>query len=286
MRYPPLMNVDHEFRARYGPWAVVAGASEGIGRAFAHALAARGVDLILIARRPAPLEAEARLLRRRHRVQVVTAPLDLGRPDLAEAYAAAVDGRDVGLLIYNACVSIIAPFVELPLADHMAVVDVNCRGLLVLTSIAAKRLSERGQGGLVLMSSLSGFGGTALVASYAASKAFTTSLGETLWSELGPRGVDVLVCAAGATSTPGFERVTPAERRAQAFPLSPERVAEGALANLGRGPLFIPGAINRLAHGASRLLSRRAVTNFLSDGTRRLYAERAGAASARTRGAR
>jgi short-subunit dehydrogenase len=277
MRYAPAMNVDHEFRARYGPWAVIAGASEGIGRAFAHALAARGVDLLLIARRPGPLEAEAHLLRRRHRVQVVTAPLDLGRPDLAQAYTAAVDGRDVGLLIYNACASTIAPFVETPLADQMGVIDVNCRGLLVLTSIAAERLCARGQGGMVLMSSLSGFAGTALLASYAASKAFTTVLGETLWSELGPRGVDVLVCAPGATSTPTFENRTPAEKRGRVFPISADLVAEGALANLGRGPLFIPGAINRFAHGASKLLSRRAATRFMSDGTRRLYAREPGA---------
>jgi short-subunit dehydrogenase len=272
MRYAPAMNVDHEFRARYGPWAVVAGASEGIGRAFAHALAARGVDLILIARRVGPLEAEAHLLRRRHRVQVVAAPLDLGRPDLADAYARAVGGRDVGLLIYNACASTIAPFVETPLAEQLAVVDVNCRGLLVLTSITAPRLSARGQGGMVLMSSLSGFAGTALLASYAASKAFTTVLGETLWTELHPRGVDVLVCAAGATSTPTFEQRTPADKRAQVYPLAPEAVAEGALANLARGPLFIPGAVNRLAHGASRLFSRRAVTRFMSANTRKLYA--------------
>jgi short-subunit dehydrogenase len=272
VRYAVAMNVDHEFRARYGPWAVVAGASEGIGRAFAHALAARGVDLLLIARRAPPLEDEARLLRRRHRVEVETLPLDLGRPDLAESFEAALRGRDMGLLIYNACASTIAPFVETPLAEQLAVVDVNCRGLLVLTSITAPRLSARGQGGMVLMSSLSGFAGTALLASYAASKAFTTVLGETLWTELHPRGVDVLVCAAGATSTPTFEQRTPADKRAQVYPLAPEAVAEGALANLARGPLFIPGAVNRLAHGASRLFSRRALTRFMSANTRKLYA--------------
>jgi short-subunit dehydrogenase len=273
VRYAVAMNVDHEFRARYGPWAVVAGASEGIGRAFAHALAARGVDLLLIARRAPPLEDEARLLRRRHRVEVETLPLDLGRPDLAESFEAALRGRDMGLLIYNACASIIGPFVDTPLADQLQVLDVNCRGLLVLTSIAAARLSARGQGGLILMSSMSGFAGSALLASYAASKAFTTVLGETLWSELRPRGVDVLVCAAGATTTPNFERKTPPHKRAQAYPMTAEAVAEGALAHLTRGPLFIPGSLNRVAYGASKLLSRGAVTRIMSDSTRKLYAK-------------
>ena len=104
-------------------------------------------------------------------------------------------------------------------------------------------------------------------------KPLTTVLGETLWTELGPRGVDVLVCAPGATSTPNFERKTPAEKRAQAHPMTPEAVAEGALAHLTRGPLYIPGPLNRVAYGATKLLSRRAVTRFMSDGTRKLYAK-------------
>jgi short-subunit dehydrogenase len=266
------MILDPEFRARYGPWAVIAGASEGIGRAFAHALAARGVDLILIARRAAPLEAEAHLLRRRHRIEALAVPLDLGRADLAEVFEAAVAGRDVGLLIYNACASTIGPYVETPLADKLGVVDVNCRGLLVLTSIVAERLVARGDGGLLLMSSMSGFAGSALLSTYAATKAFTTVLAETLWSELGPHGVDVLACAPGATSTPNFERKTPVAKRAQAHPMTPEAVAEGALANLRRGPLYIPGSLNRIVYGASKLLPRSAVTRFMSDGTRKLYA--------------
>jgi hypothetical protein len=123
------------------------------------------------------------------------------------------------------------------------------------------------------MSSMAGFTGTAWVSTYAASKALTTVLGEGLWSELGPRGVDVLVCAAGATTTPSFLQQTPPERRAQAHPMTPEQVVTGALSHLDQGPLYIPGAVNRAVYRAGKLLSRRAATRFMSQGTRRIYAK-------------
>jgi short-subunit dehydrogenase len=203
------MILDPEFHARYGPTAVVAGATEGIGRAFAHQLAEKGLDLVLLARRTELLEAEAHLLRRRHGVRVDAISLDLGAADLEQRFSVILEGRDVGLLVYNACYSKIGPFLETDLASKQATLDVNCRGPLVLTSLLAPRLVARGRGGLLLMSSMSGLQGTALVGTYAASKAFDNVFGEGLWAELRPLGVDVLVCVAGATSTPNFEAQTP-----------------------------------------------------------------------------
>jgi short-subunit dehydrogenase len=265
------MIVDPSFHERYGRVAVVAGASEGIGRAFAHQLAEKGLDLILLARRIEPLEAEAHLLRRRHGVSVEAVAMDLGAPDLATKFAAAIEGKDVGLLVYNACFSKIGKFLDTDLDSKLATIDVNCRGPVVLSTIMAERLAARKRGGLLLMSSMSGLQGTAMVSTYAASKAFNTVLGEGLWAELSPIGVDVLVCVAGATSTPNFEAQTPESKRAQVFPMTPDDVARGALANLGNGPVHYAGPVNFAVATASRFFSRRAAVSFISKNTRKVY---------------
>jgi hypothetical protein len=259
--------VNPGFAERYGPWALVAGASEGLGAAFAQALAARGLNLLLVARRAAELEAVAAPLRAR--VEVRTCPLDLARPDLDEALAALIGSLDVGLCVYNAAHSPLGPFLEQPLADKLRAVDVNCRGPLVAAHVLGPRLVARGRGGLLLMSSLTAFWGSPLLATYGATRAFNLSLGEALWYELGPGGVDVLVCCPGATRTPGFERTSgPDGPRAMA----PRAVAEEALAALGRGrPSRVAGLANRLAvFLLGRLLPRRRAVAILGNATARL----------------
>lgn len=264
-----------EFHSRYGPWAVVAGASEGIGLAYADTLGERGINLLMLARRVEPLEAQATILRRRHRVEVRTAALDLASPNLAEEFAGLTAELDVGLLIYNACFSIVKPFVELPLADHLSTVDVNCRGPLILCHHLAPKLQARGRGGMLLMSSMSGFQGSALVATYAATKAFNTNLAESLWAELGPEGVDVLGLVAGATSTPGFVSVTPQDKQGKAFPMRPEAVAREGIKALEdarlKGPIHIAGGINRWAHRITGLMSRASRSRFFSKATTDMY---------------
>jgi short-subunit dehydrogenase len=257
------------FRERYGPWALVAGASAGLGEAFARLLAARGLHLVLLARRADALARLAADLRRAHGVEVRAEPLDLARADLVAAVQRAVEGAEIGLLVYNAAHSVIGPFLERPLSEHLRVVDVNCRGPLSLVHLLGAPMSERGRGGIVLMTSLAGSQGNPLLASYAASKAFELVLAEGLWDELGDRGVDVVACRAGATRTPGWE----ASRPRRSVPLmEAHRVAREALDALGRGPGTVPGALNRLAAFAfARLLPRRASIRIMGRATRRLY---------------
>ena len=263
------------FADRYGPWALIAGGSEGIGAAFARGAAARGLSVILLARRQEKLAAIAEEIAAAHPVQVHTASVDLGAPDVAAQVAAAIGDRRVGLLVYNACYSPIGSFLDVSLRDKLTVLDVNCRGPVTLCDDLGRQMVARGRGGIVLMSSMSGFQGSAMVGTYAASKAFNTILGESLWEELSPHGVDVLVCAAGATLTPNFQTQTPATRQKSVFPMTSASVAEGALDRLGSGPTFIPGRLNRMAHVLlGRLLSRRGAVRFISKQTRRLYAER------------
>jgi len=263
-----------EFYRRYGPWAIVAGASEGLGQAYAHVLAERGLNLVTLGRRAEPLEQDAELIRRRYRVEVRPVALDLGAADLAEKFDAAIAGLDVGLLVYNAALWIIAEFIDTPLADHQRMVDVNCRGLVTLAHRIAPQLKQRGRGGIVLMSSLSGFQGSALLATYAATKAFDSVLAESLWFELAPHGVDVLGCTAGAMSTPGFYQVTPPHKQAQAMPMRPEAVAREALATLaasGKKPTHFAGWVPRLANVIAGLMTRRQRTLFFSKMNREIY---------------
>jgi uncharacterized protein len=256
-------------RERYGPWALVAGASAGLGEAFARLLAARGIHLLLLARRAEALERLATELRGAHGVEVRVAAVDLARGDLAAVVEPLAAEAEVGLLVYNAAHSAIGPFVERPLAEHLRVLDVNCRGPLTLAHVLGGQRARRGRGGIVLMTSLAASQGNPLLASYAASKAFDLVLAEGLWAELRDRGVDVLACRAGATRTPGYA----ASRPRRSVPLmDPEDVARGALDALGRGPSVVAGALNRVAAFAfGRLLPRRAAIQVMGRATRRLY---------------
>ena len=260
---------------RYGPTALVLGASEGIGAAFATQLAAAGMDLILVARRPEALEAFADTLRDSCSVTVRTEPMDLGQPGLEDRLEQRFGDDDIGLVVYNACHSVIGPFLDQSLEDKRTTLAVNVQGPLTVAHHFGPRLTARGRGGLLLMSSLSGFQGSALVGTYAGTKAFLTVLGESLWEEWSPQGVDVLVCAAGATLTPNFEAQTPETRRSSAFPLPPEQVAREALQRLGQGrPTWIPGAMNRVVHHTLKNLPRGRAVRFISGATRKLYGDR------------
>jgi len=257
------------FAEKYGPWAVVAGASAGLGEAFARALARRGLRLVLVARRADALAALASDLRHAHGVEVRTLALDLGATDLHARVAAACDGLEVGLVVYNAAHSVIGPFVDRPLAEQLAVLDVNCRGPLVLAHLFGGAMARRGRGGLLIMGSMAGGQGGPGLVSYAASKAFDGVLAEGLWAELGQRGVDVLCCRAGATRTRGFESSRPVGK----VPLmEPGPVVEQALAALGRGPTVVAGWLNKVAALLfGRLLPRRWSIRVMGSATRRLY---------------
>jgi len=256
------------FAAKYGPWAVVAGASEGLGAAFAEELAARGVNLVLLARRVELLaEVRARLSAGKD-IEIRTQACDLAQPDLASVLETITHQLDVGLAIYNAAYAPIGDVLEHSLDELLRVVDVNVRGPLVFARTLAPRMRVRGRGGIVLMSSLAGFQGAPRIATYAASKAFNIVLGEGLWRELGPSGIDVLVSCAGAIRTPGYNKS--AQHDAPGT-LDAARVARQTLDALGAGPTVIPGATNRFARFLlGRVLSRRTAISIMANSTKAL----------------
>lgn len=263
-----------DFKKRYGPWALVAGASEGLGAEFARTLARRGLDLILLARSQERLEALRDELMSAHHVRVETLVLDLGIADLSTEVARHTKDKEVGLLVYNAGLSTIGPFMKQPLEPLLAAIDINCKGPLTLSHLLGKPMLERRRGGIVLMTSLSGFQGTALVATYAATKAFNLVLAEGLWDELRSSGVNVLACAAGAIATPNFIDSSPTTSRFSPPALSPKLVAVETIDALeaGRGPSVVPGLAYRLsAHLVQRLIPRGLAVRFLGANLRAMY---------------
>jgi uncharacterized protein len=236
-------------KERYGPWAVIAGASEGIGAAFAKALAAQGISLVLVARRPEPLAALAASLP----VPTVEVAADLA--DGVAPVLAATEGLDVGLVVCNAAYSPIGAFLDTGPADTDRALRLNCAAPLALAHGYLPAMAARGRGGFVVMSSLAGQQGSPGLAVYAATKAFGAVLAEGLWDELRGYGVDVVTAVAGAVATPGLSR---SSSRAAPGTVTPDTVAAGALAALGHRPRTVPGALMRVSSGVmSRLLPRR-----------------------------
>jgi short-subunit dehydrogenase len=256
--------VKPEFADRYGPWALVAGASEGLGAAFARALAGRGLNLILVARRHEPLEALAADVPTR----TITVSADLATVDGIAQVADAAAALDVGLVVANAAYSPIGRFIEMDPELTRRAVDLNCRAPLELAHRFLPAMAARGRGGFIVMSSLAGMQGSPPISVYAATKAFGAILAEGLWAELRGTGVDVLTCVAGAVATPGLVGAT---SRPAPGTLTPDEVAGAALRGLGRGPRTVPGLTMRLSSALmSRLLPRRAAIAVISRASRDL----------------
>lgn len=232
------------FADRYGSWAVVAGASEGLGAAFATELARRGLHVVLVARRQAPLDALADRLRSEWDVDTLTLALDLADPDSVDALERGVGDREIGLVVMNAAYVPIGPFGQVAEEDLAQAVSVNCSTTVRLTRRLLPPMVERGRGGCVVVSSLAGLQGSPMLATYAATKAFGLTLAEGLWHEFAPQGVHVVGCAAGAIGAPKLQAVK--QRRAPGT-MSPETVARITIDSLGRGPRVVPGLINRIA---------------------------------------
>ncbi len=239
-------------RDRFGPAALVTGASDGIGRAFAEALAAEGFDLVLAARRADRLEALARALSARHGIAADVVAADLGTDAGVAALVAATDRREIGLLVAAAGYGTSGPLVDAGLATELDMLSVNCRAVLALAHHFGGRFARRGRGGVVLMSSLLAFQGVPRAANYAATKAYVQTLAEGLRAELRPAGVEVLAVAPGPIHS-GF-----AARAGMTMGLAqtPEVVAAGALAALGRRGVVRPGWLAKTLEASLALAPR------------------------------
>ena len=242
------------FSERYGPWAVVAGASMGIGAALSHEAARRGLNVVLLARGRDQLEATAAEVGDQHGVSTRTIVADLASPDIGDVVAEATSDLDVGLFVYNAAVAPNSRFIDGDLDLHLLSVDVNCRTPVILCHHFGNRLAKRGRGGVVVISSMGGMQGAINFSTYNAGKAFEWILTEALWTELGDHGVDAVNIFVGATSSPNYNAFKetldpelcnrtdtddPLDRARSRLmrPSTPEEVATASYDSLGKGPV-------------------------------------------------
>jgi short-subunit dehydrogenase len=256
-----------EFRDRYGPWAVVTGAAQGVGLAFADALLDRGCSVVLVDRQPS-VEDAARA--RGDAARAVVA--DLADPGWIDALTEAAEGLEVGLAVANAGVSFVGRFLAQPAESRRATVAVNCLATLELAAWALPPMVERGRGGFLVTSSGSALAGTGAVASYGATKAFGLNLAEAIGWELRGTGVDSAAVVAPAMDTPGW-RSHPVAEHALVQPVSsPRDVVETALDGLPDGGCVYGDPGLALVDG----MERRARVDLLSSATAALYPEEMG----------
>lgn len=226
---------------KYGPWAVIAGGSEGVGAAFAHQLAEAGINLVLIARKPEPLAETAAAVEARG-MEVRTVQADLLDPEALSAIREVTDGLEVGLLIFNAGANSYGhEFVTGDLSKVRGVIELNITAQLALTHHFGALMAARGRGGILLVGSLAGYLGQAEISVYSAVKAFSRVFAEGLWLEMRDRGVDVLELVLGVTRTPAMERAGLAFDLPGLNVAEPEDVAREGLAHLADGPVWVAG---------------------------------------------
>jgi uncharacterized protein len=263
-----------EFTVRYGAWALVVGGSDGLGAAFAEELAARGLSLVLIARRPAALEGTAARLRSVHGVQVRTVAADLADPQTVELILRRTSDLEIGLLVCDAAVTYTGPFLAPDIGEYMRMLDVNCRAFLCLMHAFGRDMAARHRGGIVVMSSMAAFQGSPLVAVYGATKAFLLTLAEGIGDELSRDGVDVLACCPAVVRTPHFLAEGNAAGRRVPLSLEPAFVARQAVRALGRKRVLVPGGMGKVARFMmGRLMPRQAAVGMMGRSTRALYGE-------------
>ena len=263
------------FTEKYGPWALVAGAAEGLGKAYSIALAKRKLNLLMIDKEEGSLKKLATELENSFSVQTKTLTLNLAAKDAVKQIMEISEGLDTRLLIYNAAFSVIKPFNSLSPEELDTFVDVNTRSQLRLVHAFSNRLITKKQtGGILLMSSLAGLVGMQLVAPYAATKAFTWNLAEALHHELKDYGIDIIACIAGATATPAYLKTNPRYGFIKPLVMNPGDVAEAALRKLGKKTLYIPGFSNRLNYFIlTRLLPRKTASSIANKTMGKMYTD-------------
>ncbi len=239
---------DPSFKNTYGPWAIVTGASSGIGREFARQLAAAGLNLILVARRQPELESLADELK----TECLVLPADLALRTEVERVISTIAGMDVGLLIAAAGFGTSGDFVDARIEEELAMLAVNCRAPMMLARHCAPRMAARGRGGIVLLGSIVGFQGVPRAAHYAATKAYVQSLAEGLHHELSPHGVHVMASAPGPVASEFGTRAGMKIGKA----MSPATVARETLHSMGRRTTVVPGGLSKFLTYSLALLPR------------------------------
>ena len=241
-------------KEKYGEWALITGASSGIGEEFAKQLANLKFNLVLVARRQEKLEELSELLVAQHHIETVIVPLDLTHPLFLEEIAQQTNYLQIGLLINNAGFALTGSFLEDKPELQLQLLDLNCKAPLLLSHFFGNKMIPRAKGGIINIASASAFLPMPYWSNYAASKAYLLHFTEGLWFELKEKGIDVLAVCPGATKTGFAERAT-----VRSSGMNPTDVVSESLKFIGRRPTLTPGLNNKLSTLFLKLLSRKAL---------------------------
>lgn len=230
-----------QYKEKYGPWALITGASSGLGAEFARQLAKKGLNLIIAARRTDRLEDLAEQLRKDQGIDVRCVGVDLSVPDFLPTILKATEDVEVGLLVNNAGYGMATDFLASDLEKELHMFHTNCRAPLILAHEFGRQMRRRGRGGMIFLSSMVGMWACPWYSGYSAAKGFDMLLGESLHYELKKAGIDVLAVCPGETDTE-FQPVAGVKG---IMPASPVPVIRESLDSLGRRAVLVPGALNR-----------------------------------------
>jgi len=258
---------------RYGNWALVAGAAEGIGEGFCKVLAANGFNLILVDVNAGAMHDLASKIAHDYGVRLLELPLDLADPDAPRQCMTAITANDCRLMVYVAAYSRVCRFTELEPADLDGFLAVNTHTPLHLVHGFSNRLMKAGKtGGIILVSSLAGLIGPQYVATYAATKSFAIRLTEALHGELGEHGIDICACCAGTVSTPTYWKSKPNFDKMKPPVMQPVDIAIYSLRKLGTKTICIPGMTNRLQYFfLMNIIPRRLARRLVNNAMKKMY---------------
>jgi short-subunit dehydrogenase len=252
------------FKLRYGPWALVAGGAAGIGAGYVRYAAAQGLNVVIVDKDAATLDTFVKSLRSEYSGEFLPITVDLADADVVNIAQQAIGGREIGLLVYNAALADVGPFYKDTsefncdgLQHELNKIAINMSSPLQFVYRFARPMLQRRRGGIILMSSGTGFQGAPYYAHYGATKAYNIVLAEGLWYEFKPYDVDVLSCVAGLTKSPAMERSIARGEAKGAFFQTPDQVAAEGMAMLGKVPSWQCGAPNRRLMLMLKLLPRR-----------------------------
>lgn len=244
-----------DFASRYGPMAIVTGASAGLGLHYAHQLAAKGLDLCLVARRLDRLEALAEDLRAKHAIEVLCCALDLTGPDPVGPLQEVLGQREIGLLVANAGFGFKGDFLAGEVNKDAQMIQLNCVVPVVMAHAFLPPMVARGRGGMIVLASTAAYQATPNMSVYGATKVFDLHWAEGVAEELRGTGVDVLAVSPGSTDTE-FHAVAGGVATAGTM-AKPEDVVRLSLDRLPRGGSVVHGWWNRFLTFGNRLAPRR-----------------------------
>jgi uncharacterized protein len=258
--------------SRFGEWALVAGAAEGIGAAFCHTLASSGMNLIMSDIRKDALDNLANQVQERHGIKTIRIYQDLADENAAEYCLSNTSGIDFRLMIYVPAFSPVGRFSKHSEEDIARFISLNITTPLRMVHSFLNRQNTNTPRGIILMSSLAGMVGPAFTAPYAGSKAFSILFAESLYYELRKERVEILACCAGPTSTPTYWSSKPEGQSRMIKVMDPEAVAFSALCNLGKKPVCIPGFANRVSYFfLTRVFSRKTAGRIVDRSIKKMY---------------